>query len=238
MDLGTRKRASTTSRKGKRRRLGLSLPTRPLHAGLQRPSQYRVIGAGGSELKFHDVALNDAVVSAAGTITPSINFIPQATTEIGRIGRKCTVVAINWHYTFILPEVDAVGTPAAGDFVRVILYVDKQTNGAAATATDILETDNFLSFRNLANSGRFNVLLDKTVVLDYKTLASDGAGVVSSAAVLRQGSFYKRCNIPLEFSSTGVPVIDDIRSNNLGVLLLSANGVAAFTSSFRLRFVG
>ena len=48
-------------------------------------------------------------------------------------------------------------------------------------------------------------------------------------------SFYKTCNMPIEYDST-TGAITEIRSNNIGVLLLSRNGVCTFGSKFRVRF--
>ncbi len=188
-----------------------------------------------SELKFHDVNITDAIVAATGQITDSVNKIPQGVTESERVGRKCTLKSINWHWQATLPEVDAVMTPAGSDSLRLVVYLDKQCNGATAGVTDLLEAANWLQFRNLSNSGRFNFLMDKTVVLNYSGLASDGAGVVSQGDVLRDGSFYKSCNIPIEFSST-TGAIGEIRSNNIGILLISSAGLVGFDSKMRLRF--
>ncbi len=194
----------------------------------------RYAGRDG-ELKFHDVDLDDAIVSATGTMTASINLIPQGTTEKTRIGRKCTLRNISWRYQCDLPLRDAVATPQQPDTVRIILFNDKQCNGATATNTDILETADFQSFRNLSNSGRFNILMDKLVTLNYTTFASDGAGVVSNCAVIREGTFFKSLTLPLEFSGiTGA--ITEIRSNNLGVLIISSEGQAGFESKIRLRY--
>jgi len=189
------------------------------------------------ELKFHDVAVNATDVATAGNIQNggTINIIPQGVTESQRVGRKCTIRSINWRYRFNLSEIDAAADPAAGDNLRIIVYLDKQANGATAAVTDILETANLNSFRNLANSGRFQILKDSYEVLNYLTLASDGAGVVSSAAVAKTKTWYKKCNIPVEFSST-TGAMGEIRSNNLGVLLISNQGVIDFTSTIRLRF--
>ncbi len=193
----------------------------------------RYSGRGG-EMKFHDVDLDDANI-AASAITPTINIIGQGVTESTRVGRKCTIRRIQWRYQISLPESDAQGTPASGDTVRIILYQDKQANGATANATDILEAAVWQSFRNLANSGRFVILCDKLHNINYRGLASDGAGVVSQAAEIHNFSFFKSVSIPIEFDNT-TGAITEIRSNNIGVLLMSATQTAAFESGFRLRF--
>ncbi len=192
---------------------------------------------GGGELKFHDVDLDSASVGTGGAIVASINLIGQNTTESTRIGRKCTLRSIGWRMQISLPEQDAVATPAPPDIIRVILYCDKQTNGAAAAVLDILETADFQSFNNLSNKSRFRVLMDKRWTLNYAGMASDNAAVVSQAAVTQTGVFFKKLNLPLEFSGTADPsTITEIRSNNLGVLLITQTGAMNFNSKIRLRF--
>lgn len=183
------------------------------------------------ELKFHDVDVDDAVVAANGTIAAnSINLIPQGTTESERIGRKAIIKNIGWRYALTLGS--TATSASTSDVVRVILYLDTQCNGAAATVTDILESDNYQSFNNLSNKGRFRILMDRTHGL------SSQSGVGSTAAfgeTVVNGTFYKKCALPIEFSST-TGALTEIRSNNLGVLLLSQSGLCIFESKFRLRF--
>ncbi len=187
------------------------------------------------EMKFHDVDLDDAVVATGGTVTASVNLIPQGVTEKTRIGRKCNITRINWRWNITLPETDAVATASPGDVIRMIMYLDKQANGATAAVTDILESASYLSYNNLVNKGRFQTLMDRKVTINYLSLASDGAGVVSSASVTKTGRFHKKCNIPIEFNA-GTGAITEIRSNNIGVLLISVANQLAFTSKIRLRF--
>lgn len=192
--------------------------------------------SGAGERKFHDVDVDDATVSAGGTIAvDSLVKIAQGITESTRIGRKCTVKELHCRYQITLPTQDAVGTPVGGDTVRVIVYQDKQTNGATAAASDILETDDFQSFYNLANSSRFNILMDKNHTLDYMTLASDSGGVVSSSATRSNHVFNKLCSVPVEYNAVSGS-IGTIKSNNFGILLVGQTGVAGFNSKWRIRF--
>ncbi len=191
----------------------------------------------GKELKFHDVDLDDATVAAAGTVTASINLIPQGATEKQRIGRKCTIKSIGWKYNpFLVLQQDAADI-GNGDVLRVIMYIDRQCNGAAAAVTDILESADYQSFNNLANVGRFQKLIDKSITINRRVAGTDGASTVTTPEVNMEKTFYKKCNIPVEFNAaTGV--IAEIRSNNLGVLLISKNGNVGFLSKIRLRFEG
>ncbi len=219
----------------------LKRPRRAFVRGRDRQVGYygRYAGRDG-ELKFHTVSYDDAVVATAGTLeqTGTINAIGQGITERLRVGRKCTIRAIKWRYSVTLPIQDAVGAPVTGDTVRMMLFIDKQCNGATATvsgADGLLETANIHSHRELTNTGRFNVLMDKLVNIGYTGLAADAANSWGQGAVIKNYSYLKSCNVPLEFNGT-TGVIAEIRSNNIGVMLISQNGIAGFLSQFRLRF--
>lgn len=189
---------------------------------------------GGTEVKFHDIDIDDAVIESTGSILlDSCNKIPQGVTEIQRIGRKCTITKIAWRYQLTLP-VAAAATGIPGDVIRIVLYLDKQCNGATANVLDIVNTDDWQSFNNLGNSGRFKILMDKTIDLNYIGGVGDGAANDFSQ-VTRSGTFYKNCNIPIEFDAT-TGAITEIRSNNIGILLLGREGIAGFSSKMRLRF--
>ena len=184
------------------------------------------------ELKFHDVDLDDAIVAAAGGLTDSINKIPQGVTEITRVGRKCTIRQIGWKFDVELPETTLSSSTA--DIVRVIMYLDKQANGASASITDIIESADYQSFNNLSNKNRFRTLMDRTY--DLKAAAGGGDGTTEDYGVdLVHDSFYKKVNIPIEYNSTA-GAITEITSNNIGVLLITKNGKAGFKSKIRLRF--
>ncbi len=203
--------------------------------GTMRVGGYYGRFANGGELKFFDVDVDDVTIAATGAISTSLNLIPQGTTESTRIGRKCRIKQILWHAAVRLP---ATATAASSsDICRIILVLDKQANGAIPGAvTDILETANYLSFRNLANSGRFVFLFDRTM-----GIAAPGGSGRGSTDTLQFSQldkhlhFFKSCSIPVEFDNT-TGAITEIRSNNLILLTISKVGVASLDSHFRLRF--
>ncbi len=194
--------------------------------------RYNQPGDQGAELKFHDLDINDAVVAQNGTIAEdSCNAIAQGVTEVQRIGRKCIIRSINWRFELSMPG--AANIAAGADTVRVILYQDKQANGATATVTGILESDDFQSFNNLANKSRFHTLMDR----QYSLQSWGGSNAASEeiGPIQVQDTLFKKCNIPIEFDST-TGAITEVRSNNIGVLLLGRGGVMGFASKMRLRF--
>ncbi len=208
----------------------------PFRRGRDRVGGYygRFAGAN-AEMKFHDVDLDDAIIAAGGVITPTINIIPQDVTEIGRIGRKCTIKSIFWRGNLAIPTGELQGAPGQGERFRIILYLDKQCNGATATALGILEVVGIDGYRNLANSGRFQILFDHRAVLNYQTLSHFAVNSFAFSAVQRNFSFFKKCTIPIEFDST-TGALTEVRSNNLGILIISEGGTGSIASSIRLRF--
>lgn len=183
-----------------------------------------------TEQKFIDIdMLPNVVTQSLALVSDLLVLIPQGVTESERIGRKAFIRSIAWRYTLKMPR--QTSTPAS-DIIRFLLVIDKQCNGVVATGAEIFEHPTSLhSFRNLVNVGRFRVLMDRTVSLN--PLVSDTATDVNE--FMRTGSFYHKCNIPIEYSGALGTTIER-KSNNISAFALSQNGVAEITSSFRLRF--
>ncbi len=190
-----------------------------------------------AELKFHDLDVDDVAIAINGTIAEdSVLTIAQGNTESQRIGRKLTVMMIGWK--FEIKFLGATAIAATSDVVRVMLYLDRQTNGATATVTGILESDNYQSFNNLANKNRFLILMDRLYSL--KSFSGSGQGTAATLAFgedVISDSFYKKCNIPIEYDNSATDgTISTMRSNNIGVLLLSRDGGSLFASKMRIRY--
>ncbi len=181
------------------------------------------------EVKNFDTAKGITATTATGTIfNDSLLLIGQSTTGSTRVGRKITLVSVMMKGQYILP-----GTTTAADgseSFRLILYLDRQANGATAAVTDILQTAVFNAFRNIANTGRFRILHDRQV-----TLNSAAGNGTSSMEAQRSFSIFKKLNLDIDYSA-GVGVITELRSNNIGVLVISqaAKGQVAYTA--RVRF--
>ncbi len=188
------------------------------------------------ELKFHDLDINDAAIAVNGTIAEdSVLTIAQGDGEQQRDGRKMTVKKIGWKFLISMEDAQVTG---AADQVRVLLYKDTQTNGAAATAALILASDDFQSFNNLEQGKRFRTLMDRTY--NIQRTAGQGNGTTYQyGEVFISDSFYMDCDMPVTYDSTAsTGAIATMRDNNIGVLLLSKNGLCTFESKMRIRFVG
>ncbi len=199
-------------------------------------------GKQRGELKFLDQDIDDAIVVTTGTIFLNSNTeaslvrIPEGNGESARIGRKLTIRSINWRFTVDVPETDGAANPANSDTIRLILYLDKQANGAAAAVTDILESASFQSFNNLANSKRFRTLMDRTYSINVN--AGGGNGTTSDWAQTRiDDTFFAKVNIPIEYNNASTDgALATVRSNNIGLLAISGSGTGGLQSKMRLRY--
>ncbi len=223
----TKKRSRTTnkmSKRGvKRRRTKGPTPT-IVYAAAPR-----------GEMKWLDTDLDIAALTAAGQFVPTtgtLNVLVAGVGESQRVGRKVIIRKILLKYNLNL---FAGISQANHEDVRVILYKDKQANGAIATVTTILQTDNFQSFRNMENTGRYQVLYDKLHAINHAAAGGNGTAI-ETVTTTRNYSFYKDCNIPIEYSGAD-GLIDKVRTNNLGILILGATGgVCKFEGICRLRY--
>lgn len=192
-----------------------------------------LVPRGRDERKFLDTDPGEVTAGATGTIhSASLCVIPQNATQSGRDGRLVTIKSLRIKGYLELQA--ATSTANASDFVRVIVYVDKQTNGAAATPALILANDpsnaavTTESFRNLENVDRFDILYDKTFGMTSPvSFAAAGATptVQTPVAVLKNIKMSKKLNLPIVYDSTlATGAIETIRSNNIGILTVSALG--------------
>ena len=115
----------------------------------------------------HSAELKDKTIStgatiAIGTTTAFSPFILNAmatgTTASTRVGRRITMKSLLVKGSFSMAPTTTGSTP-----VRVLIVYDKQTNGAAPVATDVVLTDEIHSPMNLSNSHRFVTLMDEVV---------------------------------------------------------------------------
>lgn len=191
----------------------------------------------GNELKFFDTVLtwNFDATAEVPTTGGQLNLIPQGVTESNRVGRKCVLKSIRIEGT-------VSSTTGVPDVMCIMVVLDKQANGAAAAAADVVTSASLASaglvaaLPNLDNSDRF-VILKKMLIPVGPQYGVVGA--VGSAEV-KAVDWYHKCNIPIEFDSTAATgAITTIRSNNV-FLLAGSSGVTddaySFTGNARVRF--
>lgn len=143
------------------------LPVPPARRGF-----YGTVGRTMEELKTIDT------ISTAQSLDNSVNLflmngVSQGTDYNARIGRKIVMKS------FLIRVQKQYNTtvPAQPCNVRWILFYDKQTNGAAPSASDFFQqsasiSENMVSPINLNNRDRFIVLKDKMMSLNGSAIAT------------------------------------------------------------------
>lgn len=191
--------------------------------------------AASPEMKFLDTTVAATVAGTGGSIlSPSLNIVPQDNTQSGRSGRKITIRSLMLRGAVTKPT--TVTATTTSEHVRVILYQDKQTNGAAATVTGILASANWRSFNNLSNKSRFKIHKDWLVTLNNQSGSWDGTNE-NYGEVAEQITFFKKLNVPIEFDdSVTTGAIGSQRTNNFGVLIISQSGLGTVDYIVRIRY--
>lgn len=191
------------------RRRSSSAPARS-RGVYRRPEPYsRIRRALNIEKKFFDTDIsflvdNTGEVPATGQLT----LIPQGTLQTERVGRQCQVKSIQTRLQLsYLPAADTSGAVTA----YIYLVQDKQANGAAAAATDVLTATTFgTAMINMANSERFRIV--RRWVIEMQA----GAGVSGAFGQdIKTIDEYVKVNTSIEYDATAVTgAITTIRSNN------------------------
>ena len=238
----TRRYGQTYTARGRRAGAGgYSISRRPPLSRIQK-GYYRGVGFYGVEKKFLDTDVQGSFLTGNGTIVPSLNIVPQGTNQSERIGRKIYIHNIRLRMTLTNTGTDFNNTDA---IVRIILYIDHQANGAAATGDEILDNTigpNLLdNFRNLAQQERFTVLWDKTWNLNSTSSNNAAAGGLISPTnrqLFTKFSHTFKSPIPIEYSGVNGSLVEQT-SNNIGLLYIT-NGANTKYDVFgisRIRFM-
>ncbi len=177
------------------------------------------------EMKFHDIAFSSitaavdgwhkGLVPAAGN---SLVSIGQGVEENKRVGRLAHIRRIHIRATF--QGVASIDQIAAG--FRVILFIDTQCNGIEATTAQMFKTDDYFTFNNLANRGRFRVLFDKKYILPPMAADQTAAPNTIFTYSTKNIDINKKVHIPVEYSGT-TGAIAEIASNNLMIWFCRLN---------------
>lgn len=187
------------------------------------------------EKKFLDTDLGTIDTVGQALEKVNLNVVPQGDAESERNGRKITVRNIYVKGTLKLNA--ATAATSTSTVIGLMIVVDTQTNGAAFAATDLLEADEWVSYRNLANQTRFKVLWKKDI-----SLSSSGATATGAAYAFGENirAFKKgiKCNIPIEYdnsATTGAVATQRVNSIHF-VAHSTKNNLVTLDGTARIRF--
>ena len=118
---------------------------------------------------------------------------------------------------------------------RILIVYDRQANGAAPAATDVLTSNTIMAIQNLDNRDRFIILADIFPYAQDETLAAGNNGAGSGGIMAYKR--YIKCNLETIYGGNA-GTIADINSGSL-LMLTNCNGgtVAGESGIVRVRFV-
>jgi len=179
------------------------------------------------EVKYLDYANGGQTLTDSGTAN-LMNACIQGLDSIGqRIGREIIMKKIIVRLTAGVQAADLVagtGYINDSDTIRCVIVFDKQTNGAAASWSSLMNTSGNAGApfgnRNVSTLDRYQVLADKTF-----QVCSAGPNSIDH-------TFTIPCNLETRFTSTNNGDVTDIISGSLYVITVDGNSTANLPGQF------
>lgn len=179
--------------------------------------------------KFYSLIAQPPAADVTATYPVSCR-IPQGNTAETRIGQK-----IFLHDTHIRCTMDNSNASTACGFVRVIIFIDKQSNGTLPELGEILDGGDFINaFRNLDNTKRFVFLKDKVY-----SVGNTGGTSSNALGGCVKWRFNKQWKVPLRVNYTGANTdgeSDGVQDNNVWMLVIGSDALVTYNVSTRTRF--
>jgi len=216
---------------------------------VNRPSRSYVPRTPGgqitSERKYFDTSasnrnVQDTSATFASAIVDPITvdtlFAPIQGNDISnREGRNCHVYSITVRGTIEIPAQVAQQTSDLPPVMRIILVMDKQTNGSVMQSDQLISSTanppGTFMYQNTANFGRFQILKEKFILFQNYSLAyhpnSGGATQITQGSSVK---FFKlkytfKNPIKINFNSTNGGTIADIVDNSFHFIIGTDTGV-------------
>lgn len=205
------------------------------------PSYVGYSGTGSGERKVIDVLQTAFAPETTGTQLLLLNGCQVGTQNYNRIGRKIRMRSIA-----IRGQIQPTDTTIAATMCRMIIVYDRQTNGAAPTYANIMQSQDItgttastaFSMVNLDNRDRFVIVRDK--FYGFGAIDSTATQALSSASPgIYPINEYVKCKFETIFNTGSAGTVGDISSGSLYLFWVASNASAAgvqATVSTRLRF--
>ncbi len=175
----------------------------------------------GVERKHIDSLYTD-VIDSNGVIFRTLVPLSLGFDQNQRVGNTVTGTSFIMRFCVCWPNQSSVTLAGlmTTDTCRIMVYLDKQCNGTAATVTDILDSANVNDFRFIPNLTRFSIL--KTFFVQMNSEVNhDGTNYISSGYV---ESLSCVLNTPWIFKYTeGGGSIANLVSYNIGFMAITRN---------------
>ncbi len=187
------------------------------------------------EVKFADTEHANATVVAAGAVLQNnLLGLTQGTGDGERVGNIIHLKSIQFNFQMTLPPttIEVEG----GDAIRIVVYMDTQCNGAAVTLADVYDAPTVAinSFRNLSETRRIKILMDKRISMNATAV---DAGSATTFQMTKVSKFFKKFNdLRVDYGAT-TSAITSVRDVNIGVIAFTAGGDVELTFLCRIRYV-
>lgn len=181
---------------------------------------------------------NNIFAFSAGPATNLLNGCIAGSQNFNRIGRKIMLKTLQ-----VRGHIQAAtdGTATEG-LCRMIIFYDKQTNGAAPAHTDVVKSQNIsgatastvFDMFNLDNRDRFVILRDRAYSMsNQSTVATQTVAGTTTDQLIEE---YVPINMETIYNAGTAGTVGDITTGGLFVIFLSNNASYQFSGAFRLRF--
>jgi len=213
----------------------------------QTETKYFDTGRGSDNTPVEITQLNDSDWSGTEIDPVGLNtlFAPSVGSAYNqREGKKCYLKKLKIKGTVRWSVVNNTTSPPPGKMIRILVYMDKQTNGVQSQGEQVLgDTTNpnpMDMFQNVANFGRFKVLKDKTFTFDAPNYGTDSDSNYDIGGQIRKFKFTKVFRNPLKinFNTGNNGTVADIVDYSFHMIAGATTVVAATpTIEYRVRAV-
>lgn len=232
--------------------------TKAAPRGSARGGYYQVPRTGGAlvqtERKYFDTFLSGGVIAQTTDWTgteldpAALNclFVPSEGSDIdNRVGRKVTVLKQTIRGVIKMGASNAKTAAIDQGPVRLVWYVDTQTNGSQAQGEELMAAPGAATtelasncFQNTNNFGRFQVLKDVTYRARPDNVFFDGTDGAANAVYI---PFKLKRNwtkgLVVRFNATNGGSVADIIDNSMHLIGTAMNSDQTITLSYQVRTV-
>lgn len=246
--------------RGAKRKAGASLSAAQKRArGYKGGNIPTLRGQMGSEMKWVDKSVQSAALNgtlamsrvdpgqnAGGTAEKGcLNGLNTGSGKSERDGRQVIFRGIHVRGTIEWVQQASAASPASSNPVRIIIFKDMFTNGVQTTSAEFMEdtVPDFETFRNLNNSTRYRVLMDKVFHPTTSRGLDDMTGVWAFNGAFATFEYNNRnLNMPCTYRAEGGnEQVSDIADNSLHIIAWTKGndaGPVNLSYKCRLRFEG
>lgn len=198
-----------------------------------------------TERKFADTG-RDGIAFATtwqpmqDTTAKCISAVKLEATESGRVGRAYYIHSVHVKGELFMNSQTAQTTPRPQILCRLSLVLDKQTNAVEALGANVYDeggSKNWLAFRNLQFTQRFQILKTRTFVIKPELTPQGTANEFANGSPAIPFSFNFNFKTPMKVICKLDPAtIASITDNSIHLMGVSSSSLAFIHMQSRIRF--